>query len=189
MADVTEQGPVYSLLDVKVLVPSGSTLVPIDLYYARTVAVDPQVTTLTFEGDNTSQQVDIMSRAEVTITCDKHDPDAIQYIFNKTRVTGITDESWGMYMGDQPEEAGVTVGLQYDLAAKDESVSPNASYTLRYTWFKGTVKMVRPQTAEYQAKHVQVLNFSFERTTTDAADQALASVPTNGAYYRYARLT
>lgn len=189
MSDIAERGPVYSLLDAKVLVPSGSSLTATDLFYVRTIAVDPQITTLTFEGDDTSQQIDKITRVDVTVTCDKHDDDAIQAIFNKTKVTGIAGESWGMYMGDQTEEAGVTVGLQYDLAAIDESGSPSASYTLRYTWPRGRVKVIRPQQAEWQAKHTLVLNFSFERTTTDATGTAIDGVSAPGIYYRRARLS
>ncbi len=191
MSDITEQGPAYSLLDAKVLITSdGSTITPVDLFYARQVQLDPQIQTLTFEGDDTSQQIDLLNRVEVTVTADKLDLDADQAIFGKTRVEDpATGEDWGMYYGDQSEIAGTTAGLQFDIGFKDESADPPVAATLRYTFFKGVLKVKRPQPATFNEKHVSVLNFSFERTTVDIVGDALSGVPTGGAYYRLARLT
>jgi hypothetical protein len=189
--DVTEKGPAWSLLDTKVLIVEGETpaIVPVDLFYVRQVAPDPQITTITFEGDDTSQQVDQLARVEVAVTCSKQDLDAVQHIFGKVRETTIPGEAWSLWMGDLAEVAGVAAGLQYDIAFKDESVTPHVSGVLRYTYPRGTVKLVRPQNAEYQAVHQLVLNFSFERTSVDLLGVALVGVPENGAIYRVAELT
>src|SRR5262245_35039757 len=134
MSDITEQGPAYSLTDVAILTVSGSTIVPVDLFYARTVAPDFTIQTLTFEGDDTSQEVDDIQYARWTITCDKRDWDAIQQIFGKTKVLDPDpDETWGMWFGDDDEVAGVSAGLRYDVKTKDESVTPNVAYTERTT--------------------------------------------------------
>src|SRR5215211_2256242 len=96
--DVTQKGPAWSLLDAKVLVVEGETpaIVAVDLFYARQVTVGPQINTLTFEGDDTSQQIDQLSRVEATLSCDKFDADAVQHIFNKTRETTISGEAWSL---------------------------------------------------------------------------------------------
>lgn len=189
--DVTQKGPAWSLLDAKVLIVEGETpaIVGVDLFYARQVTINPQINTLDFTGDNTSQQIDQLSRIEAQVACDKFDADALQHIFNKTRETTISGEAWALWMGDNAEIAGVAVGLQYDLAFKDESVVPNLSKVLRFTYPRGTVKVVPPQNAEYQAKFPLVLNFSFEKTSTDLLGVALTGVPSGGAIYRVAQLT
>jgi hypothetical protein len=187
---ITEQGPAYSLLDVKVLVVSGSTIVPVDLFYARQVTVDPQITTLTFEGDDTSQIIDDLTRIDAVVTCDKQDDNALQAIFGKTEVSvPASGETSGMWFGDNTEVAGISAGLQYDLAYKDESSTPHVSTTLRYRFPKGTVKVFRPQNAEYKSKHVMVLNFSFEKTSTDLAGSSLTGIPTGGAYFIRSRVS
>jgi len=189
MSDITEQGPAWSLVDLEVGVPSGGTLNWITPFYARTVTVDPQITTLQFEGNDTSQTVDEVTRIDITLLFDKHDPDAIQAIYGKEKLTGIEDADWGMWMGDDAEAAGVTAALRYTVKFKDESVSPHEQTYIRYFWPLGTAKLIRPQTAEWKAKHVYQLNMSFEKTTVDAAGQALDDVPATGAYYRYEKLT
>lgn len=189
MSDIEEQGPVWSLLDAAVGIPSGTSINFVDLLFVRSVQPNPQITTITFEGDDTSEDQDEATRYDVVVACDKQDFDAIQQIFGKTKVTGISGEDWSMYMGDDDEVAGPNVQLRYTLKAKDQSAAPAEAYTLRYTWLYGNVKLVRPQNAEWKAKHIMQLNFSFQKTSVDPANQALASVPTGGAVYRLGRLT
>ena len=188
---VTEKGPAYSLLDAKVLIVEGTTpaIVAVDLFYAREVAINPQITTLTFEGDDTSQQIDQLARVEGTLSCDKLDLAAVQRMYAKTRVTTISGESASLWMGDNAEVAGVAAGLQYDIAFKDESVTPYVFNVVRYTFPRGTIKVVRPQNAQYQAKFPLVLGFSFEKTSVDLLGVALTGVPSGGAVYRIGKLT
>ena len=89
------------------------------------------------------------------------------------------------------EEAGVLAGLEVDIAYKDESVTPNVAHTLRVTWYKGVLKIRRPQPGVYQAKYVTKLNFVFQRTTTDLLGAAIPGAPADGfgAYYREAVLS
>lgn len=189
MSDITEQGPAYSLTDVKILIVEGDAIVPVDLFYARTVAPDLQLSTLTFEGDDTSQEIDDVQYDRWTITCDKRDWDAIQQIFGKTKVLAPSaDEAWGMWFGDDDEVAGVAAGLQYDVKAKDESVVPNEAFTERTTYPKGVLKMIRPTQAEWKAKRTFQLNFTAAKTTTDLLDDPLSGVPSGGAYYRVGRV-
>lgn len=189
MSDITDQGPVWSLTDVAIGVPSGGSLNWVDLFYGRTVSVDPQVTTLQFEGDDTSQTIDEVTRYDLTILSDKGDFDAIQQIFGKTRVTGISGADWALYMNDDAEIAGATVAVRYTLKFKDESVSPSENTYLRYFWPLCVAKLVRPQTVEWKAKHVFQLNLTAEKTTVDAAGVALAGVPSGGAPFRIERLS
>lgn len=188
MSDITEQGPVWSLLDAAVGVPSGSDLVWVDLLYVRGVNAEPQLTTLTFEGDDTSTDIDELNKTNLEVASDMWDFDAIQQIFSKAKITGISGEEWSMYLGDDAEIAGRVVALRYTLKARDQA-SGNTLFTLRYFWPYTTVKVLRPQTAEWKAKHRQVLNFSAEKTVVDAANTALPSVPSGGAYVRVARLS
>lgn len=189
MSDITEQGPAYSLLDVKILIVEDAAIVPVDLFYARTVAPDTQIQTLTFEGDDTSQEIDDIQYDRWTITCDKRDWDAIQRIFNKTKVLAPSpDETWGMWFGDDDEVAGVAGGLQYDVKAKDESVTPNMVFTERTTYPKGVIKLIRPTQAEWKAKRTFQLNFTAAKATTDLLDAPLSGVPSGGAYYRVGRV-
>lgn len=185
--DITEQGPVWSLLDAAVGVPSGGSLTWVDLLYVRGVNADPQLTTLTFEGDDTSTDIDELNRTNLEVASDMWDFDAIQAIFGKEKVTGISGEDWAMYFGDNAEASGVRCALRYTLKARDE-VS-GSSYTLRYLWPYTLLKMLRPQTAEWKAKHRQVLNFTAEKSAVDAAGTALSGVPSGGAYVRVSRLT
>ena len=161
------------------------------MFYANQVTVNPQIDTLNFEGDNTSQQVDQMPRVEVEVTLDKLDLKDEQVIYSKPTITGVSGESYGMNFGDITEVGGVLAGLEYDLSYKDESVTPNVNKVLRYTWYKGVLKVKRPQTAGYQAKHQTKLNFVFYRTTTQIDGTAIPSPPADGygAYYREAVLT
>jgi len=189
MPDITEQGPAYSLTDVAILIVESAAIVPVDLFYARTVAPDPQIQTLTFEGDDTSQEIDEIQYLRYTITCDKRDWDAVQRIFAKTKVLDSDpDETWGMWFGDDNEVAGVAAGLRYDVKAKDESVVPNEAYTERTTVPKGVLKLIRPTQAEWKAKATFQLNFTAEKTTKDLLGATLSGVPTKGAYYRVARM-
>src|SRR5262245_29442819 len=190
MPDVTEQGPSYSLVDVAILIVSGASIAPVDLYYARTVAPDFQIQTLTFEGDDTSQEVDDIQYARWTITLDKRDWDAVQQIFGKTKVMAPSpEETWGMYFGDATEIAGVAAGLRYDVHSKDESVSPNVAYTERTTAPVGVLKLIRPQQVEWKAKNTFQLNFTASKTSTDLLGAALSGVPSGAAYYRVGRVT
>lgn len=189
MSDITEQGPAYSLTDVAILIVESDAIVPVDLFYARTVAPDLQLSTLTFEGDDTSQEIDDIQYDRWTITCDKRDWDAIQRIFQKTKVLAPdADETWGMWFGDDDEVAGVAAGLRYDVKAKDESVVPNVAFTERTTYPKGVLKLIRPTQAEWKAKRTFQLNFTAAKTTTDLLDDPLSGVPDGGAYYRVGRV-
>lgn len=190
MSDITEEGPVYGLLAARVMIPSGSSLIPIDLFYPNQVEIDVQQNEIPFEGGEKRQVVNAVSGANVTLTCAKHDADAIQALFNKTKLAGGGAGEWRMSMGSAQDVAGISCGLQYDLAAKDESVNPNVAYRLRYYWYKGTLTMMIPQTAGYQAQNAMVLNFNFQRTTVDAAGQPLAGVNPSGSgdLYEYARV-
>lgn len=189
MSDITEQGPAWSLTDVAILIVESAAIAAVDLFYARTVAPDPQIQTLPFEGDDTTQEIDEIQYLRYTITCDKRDWDAIQRIFGKTKVLAPdSDETWGMYFGDDAEVAGVAAGLRYDIKSKDESATPNVAYTERTTIPKGVMKLIRPTQAEWKAKSTFQLNFTAEKTTTDLLGVTLSGVPSGGAYYRVARV-
>lgn len=189
MSDITEHGPAYSLTDVKILVVESNAITGVDLFYARTVAPDFQIQTLTFEGDDTSQEIDEVQYARWTITCDKNDWDAIQRIFGKTKVLAPSaDETWGMWFGDDTETAGVSAGLQYDVKAKDEAASPDEAFTERTTVPVGVLKLIRPTQAEWKAKKTFQLNFTASKTTSDLLGAALSGVPSGGAYYRVGRV-
>jgi hypothetical protein len=189
MPDITEEGPAYSLADVKILIVESAAIAAVDLFYARTVAPDLQIQTLTFEGDDTSQEIDQVQYDRWTITCDKRDWDAIQRIYSKTKVLAPDpDETWGMWFGDDTEVAGVAAGLRFDVKAKDESVTPNVAFTERTTYPKGVLKLIRPTQAEWKAKRTFQLNFTAAKTTTDLLGVALSGVPSGGASYRLARV-
>ena len=189
---VTEKGPAYSLLDAKVLIVEGTTpaIVAVDLFYAREVAINPQITTLTFEGDDTSQQIDQLARVEGTLSCDKLDLAAVQRIYAKTRVTTISGESASLWMGDNAEVAGVAAGLQYDIAFKDESVTPYVFNVVRYTFPRGTIKVVRPQNATSTRPNSRWCWASrSRRPALICSASALTGVPSGGAVYRIGKLT
>jgi hypothetical protein len=190
MPDVVEQGPAWSLTDVAVLIVETAAIVPVDLFYARTVAPDPTIQTLPFEGDDTTQEIDELQYLRYVITCDKRDWDAVQRIFNKTKVLAPSPaETWGMWFGDDNEVAGIAAGLQYDIKSKDESVTPNEAYTERTTVPKGVMKLIRPTQAEWKAKATFQLHFTASKTATDLLGAALSGVPSGGAYYRVGRVT
>jgi len=190
MSDITEEGPAWSLTDVAILIVESAAIVAVDLFYARSVAPNYDTTTLSFEGDDTSQEIDETNHARWTITCDKHDWDAIQRMYGKTKVIDPdADEDWGMWFGDDAESAGVAAGLRFDVKAKDESVTPNVEFTWRNTFPKGVLKMIPPTQAEWKAKKVVTLNFTASKTTTDLLGAALSGVPSGGAYGRGGRLS
>ena len=187
--DITDYGPAWSLESVDIGIPSGSSITWNALFYAREVQVNPNITTLQFEGDDTVQVIDEPTLYDLTINCDKQDPDSVQAIFGKTKVTGIEGVDWAMYFNDDSEIGGVAAALRYTLKYKDESVTPNVTTKLRYYWFKGILRVVRPQTATWKAKFPFVLNASFEKTETDVAGVALVEVPDGGAPFRVEKLT
>lgn len=184
MSDVTEYGPSAGVRRVVVQIVEAAAIVPIELFYARTVAPSPQVTTLVYEGNDTSQTEDDQTRIDVVVTCDKQDLASIARIFNKTRITApMTDMEWGTWWGDSDEISGAQVGLYYDTRFKDESVSPFEARTMR-TWFpNGVLKVRQLQNAEYNAKQTLQLNFSFERTTKDILGATLSGIKADGEYF------
>jgi hypothetical protein len=187
--DVTEEGPVWSLTDCAILIVESGVITPVDLFYARSVAPNYDTTTLSFEGDDTSQEIDETNHARWTITCDKQDWDAIQRIYGKTKVLNPdADETWGMWFGDNAEEAGIAAGLRFDVKAKDESQTPNEAFIWRNTFPKGVLKMIPPTEAQWKAKRVVTLNFTASKTTTDLLGAALSGVPAGGAYGRGGRV-
>lgn len=189
MSDITEQGPAWSLTDCAILIVESNAIVAVDLFYVRSVVPNYDTTTLPFEGDDSSQEVDETNHARWTITCDKHDWDAIQRIYGKTKVLDPdADETWGMWFGDDAEVAGIAAGLRFDVKAKDESVSPSQSFTWRNTFPKGILKMIPPTPAEWKAKKTVQLNFVAEKTTKDLLGATLSGVPSGGAYGRGGRV-
>jgi hypothetical protein len=190
MSDITAQGPAFGLAVARVLIVEADTIVKIPLYYPRVSAFSPQVTTLSFEGQDTSQTVDVLTRVDIALTCDKRNLPSIQRIFAKTRLDAPgSGEAEGLWMGDETEVAGVTCGLELEATFKDESQSPAEVTRERLTFPYGQVKAVQPQQMEYQAKWVTVLNFSFQRTEVDILGDPLANVPAGGAVYRDSILT
>src|SRR5262245_30933365 len=156
MSDITEQGPVGGVVAICVMVPNGGNLTRVRLFYARSFQAEEDIQSNRYEGDDTSQTQDELLASRVTILCDKWDYDAIQTIFNKTKVTADLDAEadWAMYMQDDTEVAGIRpVGVEVYQKFKDESVSPNeATYMRRYYPF-GTMNVMRTQgTAEWKAK-------------------------------------
>lgn len=190
MSDVTEYGPGYDLIAARVLTVESAAIVKTELFYPRLAAFTPQVTTLPFEGGGTSQTVDILTRIDLALTCDKLNLAQRQAIYAKTRVpTPSSGLAWGVWYGDQDEVAGVAAGLELDAVFKDESVAPHTRETLRRVFPYGTLKTLQPQQMEYQGKLVDVLNFSFERTSVNLLGAALTGVPTGGAVYLEGVLT
>ena len=191
MSDITDQGPVGGIVRICVMVPDGETLTRVPLYYARGAQPEEEIQTNRYEGDDTSQEQDEILAARVTVLCDKWDFDAVQTIFGKTRVTaGLAPEvAWAMYMQDDTEVAGAgPLGLEIYQKFKDESVTPNdAAYIRRYYPY-GIAKVMRTQNAEWKAKFPMQLNFTMQKTTVDAVEDALPGVPSGGAYYRIDRL-
>lgn len=185
MSDVTQYGPAYDLVEATVLIVEGDAIVAVPLYYPRLAAFDEQITTIPFEGGGTSQTIDVLTRTDLALTCDKRNFPQIQQIYGKTRVEAPSGVGWamdwGMWMGDEAEVGGVACGLVIDIPFKDESVVPNIVTRERVVYPLGQVKVVRMQQAEYQAKHVTLLNFSFQRTAVDLLGNALPGVPTGGA--------
>jgi hypothetical protein len=190
MSDVTEYGPAYGLRAARVLHVVAGVIVKTELFYPRVAAADPQITTIVFEGGDTSQIIDDETRLDLTLTCDKLNLMQRQAIFGKTRVaTPSSGMAWGVYYGDAAEVAGVAAGLEIDVVFKDESTFPPTTGQLRRVFPVGVLKTVRPQQMEYAAKLVDVLNFSFSRTALNLLGAALTSVPSGGAFYLEGELT
>jgi len=185
MADVTEYGPAFGLRAARVISLNGSgDIIKTELFYPRVAATDPQITTITFEGGDTSQTIDDETRIDLTLTCDKLNLMQRQALFGKTMTNSPSSGmAWGVYYGDEDEIAGVAAGLELDVIFKDESTSPHTTGRLRRVFPVGVLKTIRPQQMEYQAKLVDVLNFSFVRTAVDLAGDALTGVPAGGAFY------
>jgi len=185
MSDVTEYGPAYGLKAARVITLNGSSdIIKTELFYPRVAAAEPQIQTIAFEGGDTSQTIDDLTRIDFTLTCDKLNLKQRQAIFGKSRVaTPSSGMAWGVYYGDHSEVAGVDAGLELDVVFKDESTNPSTVKTLRRVFLVGILKVLRPQQMEYQAKLTDVLHFSFVRTAVDLAGDALTSVPTGGAFY------
>lgn len=180
----TEQGKAYGLLRAFLIYLSGSTAVWEDLLYAREFNADPQVTTLVFEGNETSEELDLLSRVNATVVLDKQDLPAVSRAFGKTRVAApYSGLAWGEYWSDEDETSGVPAGLVVDVAFVDESGTPDVASTLRYIFFNGVLKMQRPSPAVYQSKHTMTLNMTFQRSSVDIAGTAMTGVPTGGAIF------
>lgn len=185
MSEITAKGPAFGLAAARVLIVEEDAIEKVTLFYPRLAAFTPQQTTIEFQGQDTSQTVDDISRYDIALTCDKRNLFAIQRIFNKTRlVAPASGEAEGMWMGDATEIAGVTAGLELDITFKDESVSPPVTTRERLTFPYGVVKAVIPQQMEYQAKWPMLLNFSMSKTEVDILGDALPSIPEGGAFYR-----
>ncbi len=184
MSDITKYGPSYDLIAARVLTVEGSAIVKTALFYPRLAAFTPQVTTIPFEGGGKSQTVDVLTRVDLALTCDKLNMMQRAKIFAKDTVaTPFSGMAEGVWYGDEAEVAGVAVGLELDAAFKDESVTPHVSGRVRRVFPRGTLKTLQPQQMEYQGKLVDVLNFSFERAEVDLLDDPLPDVPDGGAVY------
>src|SRR5688500_10554988 len=120
MAFATEQYSIIGVADAKLLTDNAGTIVETDLLFVRDVSLDPRIQTITFAGDDTSEDRDSMTGVNVTIRCDKFDLAAISTMYGKDKVTGITDIAWRIYFGDAAEVNGVDVGLMLTVTARRE---------------------------------------------------------------------
>lgn len=184
MAFSIEQYSIIGVADAKLLTDNGTGITETDLLFVRNVSFEPRIQTISFEGDDTSEDRDSMTGINVTVQCDKFDLKAISTMYGKNTITTIPSVAWRLYFGDAAEVNGVDVGLSFTVTAKrEDSAGASATELLKFVFPVTTMKVFKPVSLQYNSKAGLELAFSAKKTTTDVAGTALTSVPSTGAFW------
>jgi hypothetical protein len=185
MAFATQE---YSIIGVKhaaiMLVVDGTpdTIVENDILFARNVNYEPQVQTITFEGDDVREDRDILNGLNITVQADKFDLATISNAYGKQVVTAsLPDGVAGrIYFGDSGE-LSVLCGVVSEVDAKNEATGDIE--TLRMVVPKATLKVFQPRALQYNTKAGTEFRFSALKTAVDLLNVALPGVPAGGAFW------
>lgn len=170
---------VAGIKDAKVLYSGGSSDIP----FGNTITLNTEFDTITFEGDNDTDELYLNQKLSGTIGGDKWDETVLEKIYGKSSVTGVSGEAKSYYFGQDAELAPSQVGLQVDFEAIDDS--DESSHTLRLTVFKVKARPFKPPDGGNASKWAAIVfTWKAEKTTTDIAGAALVGVPADGAFYR-----
>ncbi len=170
---------VIGIEDAAVLTSGDSTDIP----YGNTLTMNTEFTTITFEGDGTSEDYYYNQELTGTIGGDKWSTTVLEKLYAKTAITGVSGEASSYYMGVDAELIPAVVGLQVDLAAINDADESAAS--LRITIFRARMEPVKPPDVANEAKWApHIFTWRATATETDINGIALPGVPSGGALYR-----
>jgi len=174
---------VKGIKDVQITESDASTT---DLPFGNTLTMEPEYTTIEFEGDGETDEEYMNQRLSGQIGGDKFDETVLEALYGKSAVTSGTGidgvESKRYYMMEDAELTPNNVELQIDLYAVDDS--DDSAAEIRITVFKAQIKPFSAPDGANAEKWAPILfDWEAQKTTTDIEDGALPEVPTGGAYY------
>jgi hypothetical protein len=157
--------------------------------FGTELALNGDVSDVTFEGDGQIERLYYDAEISGTISADKFKTEVLQRIYNKTPVVaglpaGVASRQ---YFGTQDELAAGYVELQVDLDAVEDATG--VAKQLRMDIFKVKAGPYVQPNIGHRTKMGMQITWTAIRTATDIDDAALPSVPTGGAVYSIDVLT
>lgn len=166
----------------------ASVVTETQIPFTNGVAFKDKIKTITYEGDGQSLDKYVLEGMTMESKADEFGVAAIKTIFGKSEVTASlpADEAVRLYIGDDTDAQGVTVGMAAYCTA--EKVSTGANVKLKICCPRGILSS--PEMPDLQNRNKSGMSFKFSavRTTTDIAGAALPGVPTEGIYAYVAEL-
>ena len=168
----------YALTDV------AGTATRTQLYLSSEAGFEPVLKEITYEGDGTETKVFRATGFDVTVKFQSL-PKGLLTAFAKTAVTtGLgTNETERVYWMADADATGVVCGLEVVCSVIDDTA--NAVKYLAITAPVGTLSTLTPPAVKTSDKSEMELKFSAKKTAVDIAGDALASVPSGGAFWYY----
>ncbi len=180
---------IMGIKDLKIGYVATGDIVWLDTPYANRFNMTTNVTNITFEGDNETQEVFSAADLSGTLGADKLSDDVILKAFDKTATTSATASTLSslvnkrIYFGDNAEFVAPPVALLVTAAAVREDVDPEEATDIQIYIFKAAIRPFKPGDLANRAKVPFELEWAARKTTTDIAGDPLPGVPADGATY------
>lgn len=175
---------VTSILKVYALTNNAGSVVRTQLYLASEANFEPVLKEITYEGDGTEIKVYRATGFDVTAKFQSL-PKGLLTAFGKTAVTtGLeTNETERVYWMADSDATGVVCGIEVVCSVIDDTA--NAAKFLVITAPVGTLSTLTPPSLKTSDKSELELKFGAKKTAIDIAGDALAGVPSGGAFWYY----
>lgn len=176
---------ILGILDAKVGYDNGTNIVYEDVPFVNAFDNNTNVTNITFEGDNTTENVFSDAELSGTVGADKLSDTLLEKLYGKTMVTvGLpTGIAKRLYMGDNTEFATRVVELVVTAVAVEEPGGAEVRRNMILTIPKANISPWQPGSIGNRAKQVHSFQWTAKKTTTDIRGTALPSVPADGCTY------
>lgn len=179
---------ITGITDVKILTDGGSgTVTETDLSFAKTVKSNTTIKEIEFEGDGTTFKVYKATGFDMDIEADTYDALLLKTVFNKTEQTGVSGVASRTYHGDTTETAGASCGIK--IVCDAVNLTGNVSCTIHIVAPVGLLGAVNPPEMASMDKSSLKMKFTASKTSVDIAANALAGVPSGGAFWYLDRLS